>query len=377
MGYSNIDKAISARIAASNNDEVGSNLIDPRPTRGFVRTAHVRELTNRALGYLRAGFPVHFRGPTGTGKTTLALHLASRLRQPVSLIHGDDQFTSTDLTGKDNGFQFKRSVDEFVRGVSKFEESMTKKWADHRLTAAVRHGYTLLYDEFTRSRPEANNILLAVLQEGVLDFPVGGAEGESFLKVHPDFKIIFTSNPEEYAGVHKTQDALLDRMITIDIGHYDFDTEVRITRVKSRLQNEDAQKIVQIARALRAEGKFGYLPTIRGCIMVAKSTKQTRGAEVSYDSPAFHQVCHDVFISEMARHEDQKGRARLIKRIDELISEYCGKRDEHIQDPILNEIPETQGAAIVFSAPEHEDDPLRDLTAFSSQNYGERTQAIS
>ena len=29
--------------------------------------------------------------------------------------------------------------------------------------------------------------------------------------------MIFTSNPEEYAGVHKTQDALLDRMITIAV----------------------------------------------------------------------------------------------------------------------------------------------------------------
>jgi nitric oxide reductase NorQ protein len=314
----------------SNRDrgEESSVLIDPRPMRGFVKTPQVKEVSARALNYLRAGFPVHLRGPTGAGKTTLALHVAHKLRRPMVLIHGDDQFTSIDLTGKSQGYSKKKVIDEFVRGVSKTEESMQSDWTDHRLTVAVREGHTLLYDEFNRSRPEANNILLSVLQEGILDFPVSGGKGETYLQVHPNFRVIFTSNPEEYAGVHKTQDALLDRMVTIDLDHYDQETEIKIAASKSRLTVEDAGKIVSIVKELRKKSASGYQPTIRGCIMVGKSTKKYRGAKVSKESQEFRKICHDVLISEIIRNEDGQNKEYLHKYLDELIDEYCLSPEE-------------------------------------------------
>jgi nitric oxide reductase NorQ protein len=298
-------------------------LIEPQPMKGFVQTQEVKDITARALNYLRVGFPIHFRGPTGTGKTTLALHLAYRLRQPVVMIHGDDKFTTEDLTGKAKGFSYKKHIDEFVRGVSKTEESMTQNWGEHRLTTAVRKGYTLLYDEFTRSRPEANNILLPILQEGVLDFPEGSGSDEAYLKVHPNFKAIFTSNPEEYAGVHKTQDALLDRMIALNLEHYDFETEVKITVSKTGLSKEDTEKIVNIVRNLRQRSKHGYLPTIRGCIMVAKSVKRYTGVMVSKKSPVFRKICQDVLVSEIVKNESYKEREVILKQLDELVDKYC------------------------------------------------------
>ena len=53
-----------------------TTVIEPTPLQDFVETKYVKDLTERALGYIKAGFPVHFRGASGTGKTTLALHLA-------------------------------------------------------------------------------------------------------------------------------------------------------------------------------------------------------------------------------------------------------------------------------------------------------------
>jgi nitric oxide reductase NorQ protein len=315
-------------------------LIEPQPMRGFVQTEAVKSLTNRALNYMKAGFPVHFRGPTGTGKTTLALHIARKLKQPVVLMHGDDRFTSEDLVGRSSGYNKKRLVDEFVRGVSKTEESMSKGWTDERITVAVRHGYTLLYDEFTRSRPGANNILLSILQEGMLDLPVnaGSVEGGSMVSVHPNFRAIFTSNPEEYAGVHKTQDALLDRMVTLDLEPYDRETEVKILKKKSRLSEEDAQKIINIVRKLRPAGSYGFFPTLRGSLMVAKSVKRHRGASVSHICPIFRQICHDVFISEMARNEDRKHRETLEKFLHQLIDRYC--RVEEVLLPVIENLTE-------------------------------------
>ena len=46
----------------------------------FVNTPAINRLIQRALRYLDAGFSVHLRGPVGTGKTTLAIHLANHLQ---------------------------------------------------------------------------------------------------------------------------------------------------------------------------------------------------------------------------------------------------------------------------------------------------------
>jgi MoxR-like ATPase len=50
--------------------------------RRFVSTPAIERITLRALRYLQSGFSVHLRGPAGTGKTTLALHLADLLTRP-------------------------------------------------------------------------------------------------------------------------------------------------------------------------------------------------------------------------------------------------------------------------------------------------------
>jgi len=228
-------------------DEI-TTVLEPRPLPDFVESKYVKEISERAVLYLKAGFPIHFRGPSGTGKTTLAMNVASKIGRPVVMIHGDEEFTTSDLVGGEYGYRFKKVVDRFVSRVLKVEEDMIKRWVDNRLTVACKYGFTLIYDEFTRSRPEANNILLSILQEKMMDLPVGRGE-DPYLKVDPDFTAIFTSNPEEYAGVHRSQDALRDRMITMDLDHFDYDTEaksplekliafIKYKLVKNRLLNK-------------------------------------------------------------------------------------------------------------------------------------------
>ena len=297
-----------------------TTVLEPSPLSDFVETKCVKDITNRALSYIKAGLPVHFRGPSGTGKTTLAMHVASKIGRPVVIIHGDEEFTTSDLVGGEHGYRFRKVVDRFVSRVLKVEEDMIKRWVDNRLTVACKYGFTLIYDEFTRSRPEANNILLSILSEKMMDLPVGRGE-EPYLKVDPDFTAIFTSNPEEYAGVHRSQDALRDRMITMDLDHFDYDTEVAITKAKSKLPQKDAEKIVKIVRGLRDSGKCEFLPTIRGCIMIAKTLK-IENITPAKNNGAFMQICQDILASETSRVGSKTNQARVKEIVEKLVEKY-------------------------------------------------------
>ncbi|MBI4317321.1 MAG: gas vesicle protein GvpN [Chloroflexi bacterium] len=293
-----------------------------RPRSGFVETTFVRDLTERALAYVAAGFPVHFRGPSGSGKTTLAMHIAHNLGRPMMLICGDDEFGTSDLVGGQAGYRRRKVIDNFVHSVLKTEEDVAQRWIDNRLTIACREGLTLIYDEFTRSRPEANNVLLSILEEKVLVLPAS-RNGTSYLKVHPNFAAIFTSNPEDYAGVHKTQDALRDRMVTIDLDYFDHETELAITEARSCIPREDAERIVDLVRAYRETGLANSGPTIRSCIMIGK-VLALRGALAVSEDPVFEQTCLDVLAAEPNRPNKLARKApRRRDAVLDLIRQHC------------------------------------------------------
>jgi len=286
----------------------------------FIQTPQIENLINRASLYLQAGYPIHLSGPAGTGKTTLAMYLAAQSGRPTILIHGDEQFGTSDLVGGEFGYRKRKVVDNFIHSVLKAEEDVTGRWVDNRLTVACKHGFTLIYDEFTRSKAEANNILLSVLEEKMLDLPAArGTEG--YLKVHPNFSAIFTSNPHEYAGVHKSQDALRDRMITIKLQHYDRNTEIEIAKAKSGISGTDAEKIVNIIRTLRNEDKNGAIPTIRAAIMIGKVMKLS-GSAANSSNQTFVRSCLDILDSEMDYINNEKQK-EINDKIMSLIMKFC------------------------------------------------------
>ena len=309
---------------ANLGNDPGDDGIVPVASESFVATPEVQQLGERALMYLRAGYPVHFSGPAGTGKTTLALHVASQLERPVALIHGDDEFGSSDLIGSDQGYRKSRLVDNFIHSVVKTEEEMRKFWMDNRLTTACREGETLIYDEFNRSRPEANNVLLSVFGERILNLPGSRRTGQGYLDVHPDFRAIFTSNPEEYAGVHKTQDALMDRLITIVLGHYGRETEIAITAARAGIDSSEAMTIVDVVRALRGMGVNNHRPTIRACIAIGRIIASS-GARADLNNQTFLAVCRDVLSVDTAK-VTHAGESLITQKLDEVIKKVRASR---------------------------------------------------
>lgn len=287
----------------------------------FVETPAVREVEENVLLWTKAGYPVHLIGPTGCGKTALAMHVASKLGRPVVWINGDEQMTTTDLIGGYSRIERQTLSDKFVHNVYKSAETMEATWVDNPLTLACKYGYTLVYNEFSRTKPAANNTLLGILEEEVLELPTKFGE-ERYVDVHPGFNAIFTSNPIEYAGVYRPQDALLDRLIGIYMDFYDFNTEVEIVMAHADIPRKIAERVVKVVRGLREmEGAGGdgvEKPSTRACIMIAQ------GLEVlnSYGNKDFERICLSALTSKVSGPEDYE---KLKNRIKEIVV-VTGKR---------------------------------------------------
>jgi gas vesicle protein GvpN len=130
-------------------------------------------------------------------------------------------------------------------------------------------------------------------------------EEAGYIKVHPKFKAIFTSNPHEYAGVHKTQDALLDRMVTIHLDYFDMETEQAIVAARTGITPEDTRKVVSILRDIRQIPDFHMATSIRPGIVIGKILKQ-KAVHAEKQNPLFVDICVDVLISGRYNGHDHK-----------------------------------------------------------------------
>jgi gas vesicle protein GvpN len=279
-------------------------------------------LKERSLRYLRAGAPIHFRGPAGTGKTTLAMAVAAEWGRPVCMMVGDSAATSASLVGEQTGVRTKQVVDRYVSSVRRVETETGIVWTDNALTTAVVCGYTLIYDEFTRSPPQANNPLLMALEERMVIIP-GRARGDRYEAAHPEFRVILTSNPEDYAGISQPQDALIDRVITFDFDHHCRDAEIGIVMSRSGAAYHAAEVAVDIVRALRQSKRLLQLPSIRSAIIIAR-VAHIEKFDPDHGDPRFVQLCFDVLEAKApSRSMDPEQREAFQIELSETIERVC------------------------------------------------------
>lgn len=216
----------------------------------------IRALLQRAEAYVVAGTCLHLSGPAGRGKTTLALQVAERIGRPVSFMTGNQWLEASDFIGREVGQSSRTIVDKYIQSVRRTDAEVRADWKDSILSLSMQRGYTLVYDEFTRASPQANSVLLSVLEEGVL-VTTDRASKRSYIEAHPDFRIILTSNPHDYVGVNGAPDALLDRMVTLSLPRPSAGTTVGIIAQRSGLDPVTSRRIVALVERVQDIGGAG------------------------------------------------------------------------------------------------------------------------
>ncbi len=302
-----IEKEIKVIKRELDIKEVEARYLVPE-TKNWIETPAVKKIKERVKTWLSLDYPVHIIGPTGCGKTALAIAVAKELKRQVVWINGDESVTTTDLIGGYSQVEVESVRDKYIHNVFKDKDILKAEWLDNPLTLACKNGYTLVYNEFSRSKPVANNVLLSIFEEGILELPTKFGE-ERYIKVHPNFNVIFTSNSVEYAAVHRPQDALLDRIVSVYMDFYDFDTEVKIVMAHTGIAQDKAEEIVSNVRGIRGKLPEGEKLGTRACIMIAKALK----ASGSYKKEDFGVACMDVMASKIKSSADLYEKYKLIK----------------------------------------------------------------
>ena len=314
-----IHETAQQRLSKQENDEYAVELLVRSvkteflvPTvENFVETEHVKKLKDRVKLWVNAGCPLQIVGPTGCGKTTLAMEVAKELGRPTVWINGDEQMTTTDLIGGYSEMEAESVRDKYIHTVMKARDRTRFSWVDNPLTLACKYGYTLVYNEFARSKPEANNVLLSVLEEKILELPTMFGDNR-YVKVHPDFAIILTSNSIEYAGIHKPQDALLDRMINIYMDYYDYGTELKIAQAHTHLPFGEAEKVVQVIRTIREKMPEPSKPSTRAEIMICQGLKALGRNRSKED---IEQIYMDVLATKIGDQKELLKKSDLIQTV--------------------------------------------------------------
>ena len=298
---------IITKLEKLERQEVETSFLIPKID-NFIETPDVKDIEDRVKLWLTAGYPVHIIGPTGCGKTTVATKVAMDIGRPMVWINGDEQVTTADLIGGYSQVEVEGIRDKYVHKVFKSKDVIKAAWVDNPLTTACKYGYTLVYNEFSRTKPAANNVLLSVLEEGILELPTMFGE-ERYVKVHPNFNLILTSNSVEYTGVHRPQDALLDRTIGIYMDFYDADTEVKIIKSHTGMDTLRAEGIVNVIRDLRKKFPDAEKPGTRACIMAAKGMMAYNG----HSDVNIEQVYMDIFATKVKSPDDLSQKMKIIR----------------------------------------------------------------
>jgi nitric oxide reductase NorQ protein len=174
--------------------------------------------------------PVMLKGPTGCGKTRFVEYMAWRLQRPLITIACNEDMTASDLVGR------------FLLDIN------GTRWQDGPLTVAARIGAICYLDEVVEARQDTT-VVIHPLTDHRRELPLE-KKGE-LVKAHENFQIVISYNPGYQSLMKDLKQSTKQRFGGIDFSYPETETEITIVKHEGGVENDIAEKLVQVAHRSR------------------------------------------------------------------------------------------------------------------------------
>jgi nitric oxide reductase NorQ protein len=174
--------------------------------------------------------PVMLKGPTGCGKTRFVEYMAWKLKRPLITVACNEDMTASDLVGR-----FLLDVDG-------------TKWQDGPLTVAARIGAICYLDEVVEARQDTT-VVIHPLTDHRRELPLE-KKGE-LVRAHEDFQIVISYNPGYQSLMKDLKQSTKQRFGGINFNYPETETEVKIVKHEGGVEDDIAEKLVQVAHRSR------------------------------------------------------------------------------------------------------------------------------
>ncbi len=175
--------------------------------------------------------PLLIKGPTGCGKTRFIQHMAARLGRPLYTVSCHDDLTAADLVGR-----------HLIGNKGTY-------WCDGPLTRAVREGAICYLDEVVEARKDTT-VVLHPLTDDRRILPIERT-GET-LHAPDNFMLVVSYNPGYQNLLKGMKPSTRQRFVAMTFDFPDAELEQEILIGETGIDNELAEKLVQLAASLRA-----------------------------------------------------------------------------------------------------------------------------
>lgn len=159
-------------------------------------------------------------------------------------------------------------VDDYIASVLSPSPAPSSNGVHGRLADACGRGHTLICHGIDRWSAAAGGDLVRILEEGILNHPRSDEQG--YIMVHPDFRLIITSDTSPGDCPVAMDGGRRDRLVTIQVDPHALETEIAVVMARSGLDADDAARLVHLSRALGSREAEGPGPGLGATIVLAR-----------------------------------------------------------------------------------------------------------
>lgn len=199
----------------------------------YIPQDHEEEVFEHAY---RTKIPLILKGPTGCGKTRFVEHMAFKLHLPLITVSCHEDLTASDLVGR-----------------YLFKDNQTV-WQDGPLTLAVRYGGICYLDEIVEARNDTAVVIHSLTDDRRILYIDKTGE---VVRAHHHFMMAMSYNPGYQNVAKDLKHSTKQRFASLIFDQPTPDTEVKIIVTETGLDEDNARKLAEMGRQIRALKGFG------------------------------------------------------------------------------------------------------------------------